>query len=219
VIIRGPPKKHSAILITRLEQTENVLLNALRLLSDEQLQQCFQELPLGSDANPSTESADENAPVEEKHGFGTEYWATFPLTSPQALRRWQLNRSQNTQIYFRTSQNPDPTTVTSTEEDSLNRIISNENAWAQHELENEVLDGERNAVSPTAMSSNSATVGGVIPPHAPRNQIEQPNVFDVNLTNPAVEESQDSPATDRRISRRPNDPIVFDAAFENDFVW
>jgi hypothetical protein len=219
VIIRGPLKKHSAILITRLEQTENVLLNALRLLSDEQLQQCFQELPLSSGVNPSTESADENSPAEEKPGFGTEYWAAFPLTSPQALRRWQLNRSERAQTYFGTSQNPDPTTVTSTEEDSLNRIVSNENAWAQHQLENQVLDVERNTLSPAAMSSSSAIAGGVIPHHAPQNQPEQPNVFDVNLTDSAVEDSQDSRATDRRVSRRPIDPIVFDAAFENDFVW
>ncbi|KAF2181164.1 hypothetical protein K469DRAFT_752988 [Zopfia rhizophila CBS 207.26] len=94
---RGPPKQYIHRLETRLFETETVLLALQFQVSAEQLQASFQQIPsLGQTHDASQYQADHEPEglTGIRHDIRRpSYWSSFPMDSPDNVRRWWDDRT------------------------------------------------------------------------------------------------------------------------------
>ncbi|KAH7076384.1 hypothetical protein BKA63DRAFT_281474 [Paraphoma chrysanthemicola] len=92
---RGPPKQYINSIESRLAETENVLLALLSQVTFEQLQASFQSVVgLARARSPSLEQAESDSPSSPVTRRDPAHWASFPLDSPENVRRWwEVRRS------------------------------------------------------------------------------------------------------------------------------
>ncbi|KAK8170805.1 hypothetical protein BKA80DRAFT_399 [Phyllosticta citrichinensis] len=84
---RGPAKGYLEAIETRLDDVEHILLQLLPLVPTDQLLNSITCRPLLNEFNTQKRT------TQEKRA-ALDYWATFPLNSPQALLAWCHDRQK-----------------------------------------------------------------------------------------------------------------------------